>query len=194
MTRRYKTRPNLAIVAVNPDGSVHAVYNGASDASRIFNMHKSSFNRYCRRNMIAMGKKWFYERQFREIYMNCELEKLRFDLPDDYHPGDRYFCVGHKHGNGWHRRSEESKQRHTEFARQRMIEMNAKGINRTGVHAHYKPVVCLEDGLEFPSIRHAADHYGVRPNHVSQAVHKLRTVRGKRIRLKSQLERIKEVI
>lgn len=187
-------QPAKTVVAINPDGSVYAVYNSARDASREFGVIPNTINRYCYRQRIGMGKRWLYEEAFRELYKSCMLDTLQFTLPEDYRPGKAYFHKGHKHGNGWEKRSEEDRRKFIEFAREQVKEINRKKLNRKGSIATSKMVVCLDDGNEFPSIRQAAKHYGVSSNLISWAIHRTRKAKGLRFRLKSQLENIKEVI
>lgn len=192
--RHYKTRPAFVVVSVNPDGTVDAVYNSAAEAAKDLNFDKSTINRYCRTGKIGMGKKWFYEEDFRKAYMNCEFEKLRFTLPDDYDPKRRYFHKGHQHGNGWERKSEAHKEWMRRTGRELVRQINKRGLNVKSAHKQRKPVVCITDGREFPSIHHAAEYYGLSDSHVRSAIHRVGSTRKLKFRLKSQLEKIKEVI
>lgn len=192
--RHYKTHPSYVVVSVNPDGTVDAVYNCAADAAKLYGITPGTVNRYCRTGVIGVGKKWFYEEKFRKIYMNCELEKLRFTLPDDYVPKRKGFYKGHTKGNGWDKKSEESKRRSVEAGIRTAKMINKDGRNRLGVSKKRKPVVCITDGNEFPSIRHASDHYGIPKVHISSCIHRVGSTRGLKFRFKSQLENIKEVI
>lgn len=187
-------KPAQPVIAINPDGSVYAVYNDRKDAAKEFGVTKGTVNRYCFRQRIGMGKRWLYEEDFRRYYMNCELDKLKFTLPEDYRPGKPFFYKGHKFGNGWERKTKEEQERFIKFAYKQVDTLNSSGKNLKGAVKKMKAVVCLDDGKEFPSIRHAAQHYGLRPNLVSWAIHKPSKAKGLTFRLKSQLEKIKEVI
>ena len=187
-------KPPKTVIAINPDGSVCAVFNNSKDAAKMFGVIPNTINRYCFRQRIGMGKRGLYEEDFRAVYMRCELDKLKFELPEDYAPGKSPFQKGHKLGNGWEKKSEEYKQRTREMALERINSVNKSGANTRGVRMKMKQVVCLNDGMEFPSIQHAANHYGISRNMVSWSAHKTRTAHGLKFRFKSQLEKIKEVI
>ena len=182
------------VVAVNPDGSVERVFEYIKDAAAYYKCDRHSITDSCRRGTVAHGFKWFYEEDFRRIYMNCEYEKLRW-TPDPNR--DRYtyqFLKGHKAGNGFHKRSEEKKQE----ARTDLQERNRKRWERGGYvepsKRNCKPVICLTDGKEFPSVTEAARYYGFTQAALSGAIHRVGTIRGLKIRLKSQYENLKEVI
>ena len=194
MTGKKRNRPPRTVVSVNPDGTVDCIFDSAEQASVKHGCNRATINRYCKQGLIGLGRKWFYEDDFRQIYMNCELERLRFTLPDDYVHGRSYFRKGHTHGNGWERKSEESRQRQREQAREQAGRLNRSGANCKGAFKTWKPVVCLTDGTEYPSIRHAADHYGIPQNKIVQAIHRVGTTCGLKFRLKSQLESVKEAI
>lgn len=192
--RHYKTHPANVVVSVNPDGTVDAVFNCAADAAKLYGITAGTINRYCRTGVIGVGKKWFYEQRFREIYMSCEVEKLRFTLPDDYVPKGKIFYKGHTRGNGWDKRSEESKRRISENGKHRFKEVNESGKNRAGSLKRMKPIVCITDGNEFPSIRHAAEHYGISRSNVRYCAHQVGTTHNLKFRFKSQLENIKNEV
>ena len=192
--RHYKTRAPFVVVSVNPDGTVDSVFNSAEDAGKFYGVAKETVNRYCRTGRIGQGKKWFYEEDFREIYMSCELEKLQFTLPEDYAPKRKHFYKGHPWGNGWDKKSEKDKERYREISRMNAMTVNKSGRNRLGAYKKGFPVVCLTDGNEFTSIRQAARHYGIPECSVWCCVHRVGTTHKLKFRLKSQLANIKEVI
>ena len=192
--RHYKTRSSFVVVSINPDGTVDAVFNCAADAAKLYDVTPGTVNRYCRTGAIGQGKRWFYEEKFREIYMACEMDKLRFTLPADYVPKRRCFYKGHTKGNGWSKRSEESKEKTRRIASRIAKAINKDGRNRLGGCKKGKTVVCLTDGKEFPSIRCAADHYGIPRSSVHYCAHRIGITHNLKFRFKSQLENIKEIV
>ena len=192
--RHYKTRTAFVVVSVNPDGTVDAVFNRAADAAKLYGVTAGTINRYCREGAIGQGKRWLYEEKFREMYMTCQVDKLQFTLPADYDPKRKYFYKGHTKGNGWSKRSEESKENSRRIFSKLAEAINRDGRNRLGAYKRGKPVVCLTDGNEFPSISHAADYYGIPRGSVRYCAHRVGVTHNLKFRFKSQLENIKEVI
>lgn len=182
------------VVAVNPDGSVAEVFEFIKDAVRKYGMDRHSITNSCRRGSICHGWKWFYEEDFRRIYMNCEYERLRFTLDPNRDPVTYQLKKGHKLGNGYERKSEETRKKMSDVARKNCLRRAADGRYKESARKNYKPVVCLTDGMEFPSIKHAAVFYNIPPGAISSCIHRIGTTRGLRIRLKSHLVNIKEVI
>lgn len=182
------------VVAVNPDGSVAEVFEYIKDAVAKYGMDRHSITNSCKRGTICHGWKWFYEEDFREIYMNCELEKLKFTRDPNRDPITNHFVKGHKAGSGFQKLTEEQKKRKVEGVRAAMKRRKESGGYDESSKKSWKPVVCLTDGKEFPSIKHASEYYGIPTHYISAAIHRVGTVRGLKIRLKSQLERVKSVI
>ena len=182
------------VVAVNPDGSVFEVFEFIRDAVAKYGMARKSITNSCKRGALCHGKRWFYEEDFRRIYMNCEIEKLKFELDPNRDPVTKYFVKGHKLGNGHDKLTEEQKQRKISRVREACARRASNGEYKESNKKCRKPVVCLNDGKEFPSVSRASEYYGIPRTQVSEAIHRVGTVRGLKIRLKSQLEKIKEVI
>ena len=182
------------VVAVNPDGTVAEVFEYIKDAVAKYGMDRHSITNSCRRGCICHGWKWFYAEDFSRIYMNCEYEKLRFTLDPNRDPVTYHFRKGHKLGNGFKKRSADTSAKMKEVARRNCIRRIESGGYTESVKKLWKAVVCLNDGREFPSIKHASEYYGIPRHHISGAIHRVGSTRGLRIRLKSQLERVREVI
>lgn len=176
------------VVAVNPDGRVERVFDYIKDAAAYYGCDRHSISRSCRKGITAHGFKWFYEEDFRRIYMNCELEKLQW-TPDPNRDRWTYrFVKGHNAGNGFCRRSEQRKQKAIEDQRKRNHKRWEHGGYREPAKRLCKPVICLTDGKEFPSVKDAAEYYGLKLAAVSGAIHRVGTIHGLKIRLKSQYE------
>lgn len=176
------------VVAVNPDGSVERVFDYIKDAAAYYGCDRHSISRSCRLGKTAHGFKWFYEEDFRRIYMNCELEKLQW-TPDPNRDRWTYrFVKGHEAGNGFFKRSEQCKKKSIEDQRKRNHKRWEHGGYSESAKRLCKPVICLTDGKEFPSVKDAAEYYGLKRAAVSGAIHRVGTIHGLKIRLKSQYE------
>lgn len=182
------------VVSVNPDGSVERVFDFIKDAAAYYGCDRHSITNSCRRGSVAHGFKWFYEEDFRQIYMSCEYEKLRWTPDPNRDRWKHHFKKGHKAGNGIESWNEERLEKARATMRNNCLQRKARGGYEESRKKLWKPVICLTDGKEFPSVKHAAEHYGLSPHAVSSAIHRVGSVHGLKIRLKSQLENLKEVI
>lgn len=182
------------VVAVNPDGSMERVFDYIKDAAAYYGCDRHSISRSCLRGTVAHGFKWFYEEDFRRIYMNCEFEKLKWTPDPDRDRWKYHLKKGHKAGNGFEKRSEENKHKAREGQRERNRKRHERGGYEETSRRNCKPVICLTDGKEFPSVKQAAEHYGLTQAAVSGAIHRVGSIRGLKLRLKSQYDRLKEVI
>lgn len=174
-------------MAVNPDGSVHASFEFIKDAARHFNCDRHSITDSCRRGIVSHGYRWFYEEDFRRLYRNCELDRIRWTPDPNRNRWNGRLITGHQAGSGsW---NDERRRQYAET----MKRTNSKRMEAGGYAAssakRRKPCFCLDDGREFPSVGHAARFYGIPSNLVSAAIHRVGKVRGLRIRLKSQYEK-----
>lgn len=93
-----KKRP---VVAVNPDGSVAGYFECIKDAVDKYGMDRHSITDSCRRGTICRGLRWWYEEEFREIYLRGETDKLKYTLDPNRDRLTYHFKKGHKAGNGW---------------------------------------------------------------------------------------------
>ena len=182
------------VVAVNPDGSVAEVFEFIKDAVAKYGMDRHSITNSCRRGSVCRGWKWFYEEDFRRIYMNCEIEKLKFTLDPNRDPVKYCYIKGHTAGNGFASLTEEQKRKRMENHRAAMKRRKERGGYEESRKKLWKPVVCLEDNMEFPSVGHASEYYGIPSQMISGAIHRVGKTRGLSFRLKSQLKNIKEIL
>lgn len=182
------------VVAVNPDGSVAEVFDYIKDAVAKYGMDRHSITKSCKHGSICHGWKWFYEEDFRRIYVNCEYEKLQFTLDPNRDPVTYRFVKGHKAGSGYTKLTEEQKRKKIGRTKEAMKRRKENGGYEESARKMWKPVVCLNDGLEFPSIKHASGHYGIPIAQISSAIHRVGSCKGLKFRLKSMLENIKKVI
>lgn len=182
------------VVAVNPDGSVERVFDYVKDAAAYYGCDRHSISRSCRLGKTAHGFKWFYEEDFRRIYMNCEFEKLKWTPDPNRDRWTNKFVKGHKAGNGFEKRSMESKQKTKDGQRERNLKRWERGGYEETSRRNCKPVICLTDGKEFPSVKQAAEYYGLPQASVSGAIHRVGSIHGLKLRLKSQYDSLKEVI
>lgn len=91
-----KKRP---VVAVNPDGSVAGYFECIKDAVDKYGMDRHSITDSCRRGTICRGLRWWYEEEFREIYLRGETDKLKYTLDPNRDRLTYHFKKGHKAGN-----------------------------------------------------------------------------------------------
>ena len=174
------------VVAVNPDGSVHATFEFIKDAASHFNCDRHSITDSCRRGSVCNGYRWFYEEEFRKLYMNCELERIRWTPDPNRNRWNGRLITGHQAGNGsW---NDERRKLYSETMRRTNRKRKEAGDYAASSAKLCKPCFCLDDGREFPSVGHAARFYGIPRNSISGAIHRVGKVRGLRIRLKSQYE------
>ena len=90
--------------------------------------------------------------------------------------------------------SEENKRKIRENAVKQAGRLCKTGLNTKGAWKRRKPVVCITDGMEFPSIRHASEHYGISQSCISQCVNSIGSTHNLKFRLKSQLEKVKKIV
>lgn len=90
------------VVAVNPDGTVAGCFDFIKDAVALYGMDRHSITDSCRKGTICRGLRWYYEEDFKKIFMEQRLDELKFELDPNRDPLTYHFRKGHKCGNGWH--------------------------------------------------------------------------------------------
>lgn len=173
-----------AVVAVNPDGSVAGYFEYIKDAVAKYGMNRHSVTNSCRRGTICRGLKWFYEEDFRRIYESGEFEKLKYTLDPNRDRMTYHFKKGHKANLGIYWTDERRRKRAEDIkvVIKRRIE---NGAYKEAAKKLHKEVINIDDGTVFPSVKAAAEYYGIPRNTISMCMHNFGKVRGMRLRLKS---------
>ena len=161
-----KKRP---VVAVNPDGSVAGYFECIKDAVEKYGMDRHSITDSCRRGTICRGLRWWYEEEFREIYLRGETDKLKYTLDPNRDRLTYHFKKGHKAGNGWDKCSEAKKKRRREIARERAFQMIREGHKNFGKPKMEKPVRCITTGKEYDSLKACSADTGIPSNQIGRA-------------------------
>lgn len=158
-----------SVVAVNPDGSIAGYFEFIKDAVDKYGMDRHSITDSCKRGTICRGLRWWYEEEFREIYLRGEFEKLRYTLDPNRDRLTYHFKKGHKAGNGWDRCSEEKKAKRREIARERAFQMIREGHKNFGKPKMEKPVRCITTGKEYDSLKACSADTGIPSNQIGRA-------------------------
>lgn len=158
-----------SVVAVNPDGSIAGYFEFIKDAVDKYGMDRHSITDSCKRGTICRGLRWWYEEEFREIYLRGEFDKLKYTLDPNRDRLTYHFKKGHKFGNGWDRCSEEKKQKRRELARERAMQMIHEGHKNFGKPKMEKPVRCITTGKEYDSLKACSADVGIPQNQIGRA-------------------------
>lgn len=161
-----KKRP---VVAVNPDGSIAGYFECIKDAVEKYGMDRHSITDSCRLGTICRGLRWWYEEEFREIYLRGETDKLKYTLDPNRDRLTYHFKKGHKAGNGWDKCSEAKKKRRREIARKRALQMIQEGHKNFGKPKMEKPVRCITTGKEYDSLKTCSADTGIASNQIGRA-------------------------
>lgn len=164
-----------SIVAVNPDGSVAGFFEYIKDAVDRYGMDRHSITDSCKRGTICRGLKWFYEEDYRQIYMKCEFEKLRYKLDPNRDRKTYHFKKGHKFVG---KLSEKGLQK----KRERMINVAAmrkqRGDYELMSEKRKKPLRCVNDGMCFDSRKEASQYYNIPQHQICAAITRNGIVHG----------------
>lgn len=161
-----KKRP---VVAVNPDGSIAGYFECIKDAVDKYGMDRHSITDSCRLGTICRGLRWWYEEEFREIYLRGETDKLKYTLDPNRDRLTYHFKKGHKAGNGWDKCSEAKKKRRREIARKRALQMIQEGKKNFAKPRMEKPVRCITTGKEYDSLKTCSADTGIASNQIGRA-------------------------
>lgn len=169
-----------SVVAVNPDGSIAGYFEFIKDAVDKYGMDRHSITDSCKRGTICRGLRWWYEEEFREIYLRGEFDKLKYTLDPNRDRLTYHFKKGHKAGNGWDKCSEAKKKRRREIARERALQMIQEGTKNFAKPKMKRPVRCITTGKEYDSLKSCAADTGIASNQIGRAAKLGVATHGKR--------------
>lgn len=180
-----------SVVAVNPDGSIAGYFEYIQDAVDKYGMDRHSITDSCKRGTICRGLRWWYEAEFREIYLRGDIDKLKYTLDPNRDRLTYHFKKGHKFGNGWDRCSEEKKEKRRELARKRAIQMIQEGTKNFAKPNREKAVRCITTGKEYDSLKDCSTATGIPSNQIGRAARLGVRTHGKRFEFIGPDERLR---
>lgn len=169
-----------SVVAVNPDGSIAGYFEFIKDAVDKYGMDRHSITDSCKRGTICRGLRWWYEEEFREIYLRGEFDKLKYTLDPNRDRLTYHFKKGHKAGNGWDKCTEEKKQKRRELSRKRAFQMIQEGTKNFAKPDRDKAVRCITTGKEYDSLKACSADVGIASNQIGRAAKLGVATHGKR--------------
>lgn len=170
-----------AVVAVNPDGTVAGFFEYIKDAVEKYGMDRHSITDSCKRGTICRGLRWWYEEDFRDIYMSQDLDKLKYTLDPNRDRLTYHFKKGHKAGNGWHKLTEEQKLKIKHAVGKTAKRLNEDGTKNFGRFLDKrKPIKCITTGQKFNSIKECSAYTDIAANQICMAAKRGGTTHGMR--------------
>lgn len=166
-TQGFVCRP---VVAVGHDGGIARRFASVTEAQQHFRCNdRHSITLSCQRGSLCRGVRLMYE--------------------DDYMLGGDYSYPVHRERDDWgrwlkgHKNIGHRKPDDETIERLRQIRSEtSKGMcanpNNGWGKGRNKPVICLNDGEHFASIKEAAARYSLNPSHISWAMSRQRKVHG----------------
>lgn len=166
-----------AVVAVKPDGSMGGFFEFIRDACLIYGMDRHGISNSCRRGTICHGFRWMYDEEYRKYWLEGRTNELVYTLDPNRDRITYRFKKGHHIGsNLW---SDETRLRLNKRAAELSSRRAADPEDKWGKgYVNHKPIRCVNNGREYKSIKEAAEHFGLRPGHISGAISRSGTVHG----------------
>lgn len=163
------------VVAVKPNGEIAGCFDYIKDAVNLYGMDRHSITDSCKRGTICRGLRWYYEEDFREIWMNGDRESLKYTLDPNRDRITYHFKKGHQFRGVL---SEEGRRKKRSHIRKVAAMRKERGdYELMGVKLQ-KAVRCVDDGMEFPSRKEAGLYYGIPPHQICASITRNGRVHG----------------
>lgn len=158
--QRFPRRP---VIALNPDGTIYKKFPSVAEAQKYFRLgDRHSVTRACQQKYFCRGYRLLYE----EDYVPwADYRNTRSRFRDIY----GRLLKGH-HNSGFRKPSAEKLERKSKCASERAKRMYADPNSKWGKPNGMIPVICVETGERFPSIKDCAMKLGIAPNQISAAI------------------------
>lgn len=162
---RYHYKP---VVALNEDGTLYKRFPSVTAAGKFFHLYNNAQVRLsCHGKGLCRGYKLMYEEDY-VPFADCPRGRDSRGL----------FLKGYCHKVLCKDRSPETSRRCAEQARERSMKMLADPNCRWGKSNKKKPVMCVETGEEFDSLKECGDKMNITPNQISRALKLRRKTHG----------------
>ena len=181
------------VVAVNPNGSVAGSFGSVKDAAQYCKIDRHSITKSCKHGSVCKGLRWYYEEDFRKIFM--DIEKLKFTPNPDRERYSGHFAKGHKINVGWKNWSEKGKESRRKLSREicrRLInDPNSNfGPNRKSPPGISKKIICLESGEIYYSIAECSRRTGLGTSALYASLRRMTKCGGKKFMLYSVYQEV----
>ena len=155
--------PPRPVIALNPDGTICKKFPSVKAAQEFFGLSdRHSIIKACQQKFFCRGYRLLYE----EDYVPwADYRNTRSRFRDIY----GRLLKGH-HNSGFRKPSAEKLERKSKCASKRAKRMYADPNSKWGKPNGMIPVICVETGERFPSIKDCAMKLGIAPNQISAAI------------------------
>lgn len=176
-------KPCRSIVSVNTNGSINGYFQSRTEAENLNGICHKDMGRALKNHYYSCkGLKWYYEDEYREGWFRYGEDYFRWTPSTTHKRNGSGFVKGHTLGNCVNKWSEESRRKLSERARALCLKRKETDSYILMGLKMRKPVKCITDGLEFDSIKSAAEHYGFPRHYISAAISRNGRTKGLRFK------------
>lgn len=159
------------IVSIDGQGEIVSYYESTSQAAKLLGMKVANLHRAVRKGTLCRGRMWMYEADYREYWMQGRTEELAYS---------EHEIRSQRAVRAWSRlSSEQKKERGRLISRAHHASLKVQQYDgKSGWTATSKPVMCVNTGKCFDSVRKCAASIGVSPAGISMALKVGRRIKG----------------
>ena len=159
------------IVSIDEQGNVFGYYESSTEAAKGLGMILANLHRAVRKGTLCKGKKWMYEADYREYWMQGRTHELAYT---------EHEIRSQRAIRSWRRVSpEERKERGRLISKAHHASPKVQKMDTSAaVAATSRPVICINTGERFSSIAKCARSLGVSPSGVQRALKEGKRIKG----------------
>lgn len=159
------------VVSVDEQGNVFGYYESSTEAAKCLGMQVANFHRAVRKGMLCKGKKWMYEADYREYWMQGRTHELAYT---------EHEIRSQRAIRAWRRVTpEERRERGRLISKAHHASPKVKKMDTSAaVAANSMAVMCINTGERFPSIAQCARSLRLSPAGVQRALKEGKRIKG----------------
>jgi len=163
-----------AIVAVGNDGAMAGYFEKIMDAVRKYGFTAGKLGEAIKTGKVYYGFKWMLDDDYKKLWLEGKTHELAFERTKYNRPMTKG-TTPFKPMAEW---SDESKRKYRESQSRKAKRLWHDPNCKFGKCVVKKPIVCVNTGVEYPSIKQAARELGIQSHQITGAISRHGTVHG----------------
>lgn len=161
----------IPIVSVDEKGEMAGYFDSTAQAARCLGMHLGNLHRAVRKGRICKGKRWMYESDYRDYWMEGRTGELAYS---------EHEIRSQRAVRSWNRLTpEQKKERGRLISKAHRASAKVRNSDTTAAwKATSRAVMCVNTGERFESISNCARSLGVSPSGASRALREGKRIKG----------------
>lgn len=159
------------IVSIDGKGEIAGYFESTAQAARCLGMYVANLHRAVRKGRLCKGKKWMYESDYRDYWMEGRTNELAYS---------EHEIRSQRAARAWSRLTpDQKKERGKLISKAHRASAKVQNSDTTAAYkATSRAVMCVSTGERFESIAKCARGIGASPSGVARALKEGKRIKG----------------